>query len=126
LLKQRSFSGVQKSLRFFVCNSVLEQEILNTHPLLNLRSLPSSRYSREVENVFDAEFGLNEALGKRRREEFRREHEAFWNTGVWGPPNYIPPDPPVTARERAAFIAFHGPRTQPTRAFCRGKLLDSA
>jgi hypothetical protein len=31
-------------LVFFVANSILEQEILNTHPLLNVCSLPSSCY----------------------------------------------------------------------------------
>jgi hypothetical protein len=30
-------------------------------------------------------------------------HEAFWNTGGWAPPNYIAPDPPITDAERAAF-----------------------
>jgi DNA helicase II / ATP-dependent DNA helicase PcrA len=66
----------------------------------------------EVENIFDAEFGNASGIGKTRREKVRTEHEAFWSTGQWGPPNYIPPNPPITAAERAQFDAFHGPRTQ--------------
>src|SRR5262249_2393071 len=40
----------------------------------------------ELENIFDAEFGLANGYTKRRREQIRREHEAFWNTGNWNPP----------------------------------------
>ncbi len=35
----------------------------------------------ELENVFDAEFGHGNGLGKTRRETIRREHKAFWSTG---------------------------------------------
>ncbi len=66
----------------------------------------------ELENVFDEEFGHSERIGKKRREEIRLEHDAYWNTGQWTPPNYVPAVPPITTAERAAFLAFHGPRTQ--------------
>ncbi|GIL06877.1 MAG: DNA helicase [Betaproteobacteria bacterium] len=66
----------------------------------------------ELENVFDAEFGDASGIGKQRREKIRLEHEAFWSTGQWGPPNYVPPNPAITAAERAQFSAFHRPRTQ--------------
>jgi len=66
----------------------------------------------ELESVFDAEFGVATNLGKKRREEIRLEHEAYWSTGQWGNANYIPPDPPISDSERARFVAFHGPRTQ--------------
>jgi DNA helicase II / ATP-dependent DNA helicase PcrA len=66
----------------------------------------------EVENIFDAEFGNATGIGKARREKIRYQHEAFWSTGQWGPPNYIPPDPPISPAESAQFDAFHGPRTQ--------------
>ncbi len=62
-------------------------------------------------------------IGKRRREEIRREHEAFWNTGTWAPPNYIPPDPPITDAERASFTAFHGPRTQTYSCVLPGEIV---
>jgi len=66
----------------------------------------------EMETVFDAEFGHVYGIGKKRREQIRYEHEAFWSTGTWGPANYIPPDPAITGAERTQFNTFHGPRTQ--------------
>lgn len=66
----------------------------------------------ELETIFDAEFGSTRNLGKTRCEQVRLDHEAFWSTGQWGPPNYIPPNPAISAAERAHFQQFHGPRTQ--------------
>jgi DNA helicase II / ATP-dependent DNA helicase PcrA len=77
----------------------------------------------ELENIFDAEFGESDDIGKRRREEIRREHEAFWNAGVWGPANYIPPDPPITSAERTAFNVFHGSRTQTYSCVLPGEIV---
>ena len=77
----------------------------------------------ELENTFDAEFGHSAHVGKRRREEIRREHEAFWNTGAWGSASYIPANPPITAAERASFAAFHGPRTQTYSCVVPGEIV---
>ena len=44
----------------------------------------------ELEIIFDAEFGHTHGLNKTRCEQIRLDHEAFWSTGQWGPPNYIP------------------------------------
>lgn len=86
----------------------------------------------ELEKVFDAEFsrasgyvpGHAEAgYTPSRCEEIRREHEAFWGTGQWGPPNYIPPDPPITDTERMAFRNFHGPRTQTYSCVLPGEIV---
>lgn len=77
----------------------------------------------ELEKIFDAEFGHANGIGKRRREEIRREHEAFWSTGQWAPPNYIPPNPPITQPERDAFNAFHGPRTQSYSCVLPGEIV---
>ena len=77
----------------------------------------------ELTNVFDGEFGHANGLGKTRSEEIRREHEAFWSTGQWAPPNYIPPDPPITAAERTSFNAFHGPRTQTYSCVLPGEIV---
>lgn len=67
----------------------------------------------ELENIFDKEFS-KETTGvtPSRAGLVRRDHEAFWSTGLWYPPNYIPPDPQVSASERTAFSQFHGLRTQ--------------
>lgn len=77
----------------------------------------------ELENIFDAEFGHNSGVGKRRRERIRLEHEAFWSTGQWGPPNYVPANPPITAAERAQFGTFHGPRTQSYSCVLPGEIV---
>jgi len=66
----------------------------------------------ELENIFEIEFAKDSGVTRSRAELIRREHEAFWSTGVWDPPNYIPPDPPISDQERRRFIEFHGPRTQ--------------
>ena len=79
--------------------------------------------SWELENVFDAEFGYVSGIGKKRREQIRADHEAFWSTGQWGPANYIPPDPAITAAERAQFNAFHGPRTQTYSCVLPGEIV---
>lgn len=79
--------------------------------------------SWELEEVFDAEFGHTAGIGKERREKIRLEHEAFWSTGQWGPPNYVPPNPPITAAERAQFGAFHGPRTQSYSCVLPGEIV---
>src|SRR5207247_4161406 len=66
----------------------------------------------ELENVFDAEFGVSSNIRSRtRQKEIRRYHEAIWSTGVSDPPNYIPPDPAINAQEAHTFVAFYTPTT---------------
>lgn len=77
----------------------------------------------ETEEIFDSEFGLSHGHAKGRRVAIRREHEAFWSTGSWTPANYIPPDPPISAAERAQFSAFHGPRTQTYACVLPGEII---
>ena len=67
----------------------------------------------ELRHIFEAEFG--EQQGNRsitRREEIRRDHEAFWCTGGFDPESLVPPDPPISDEERSRFRSFHGPTTQ--------------
>jgi superfamily I DNA/RNA helicase len=97
--------------------------MLRVANLLHYPADPLVLDSWELTNVFDAEFGHANALGKIRSEEIRREHEAFWSTGQWAPPNYIPPDPPITTAERASFNAFHGPRTQTYSCVLPGEIV---
>jgi superfamily I DNA/RNA helicase len=66
----------------------------------------------ELKRIFESEFAQASAITPTRSEEIRRDHEAFWSTGQWDPPNYIPPDPAITDVERGNFVRFHGPRTQ--------------
>jgi superfamily I DNA/RNA helicase len=97
--------------------------ILRTAGLLHYPADPLVLDNWELESIFDEEFGHSEGIGKRRREAIRLEHDAYWNTGQWAPPNYIPPDPPITAPERAAFLAFHGPRTQTYSCVLPGEIV---
>jgi len=67
----------------------------------------------ELRNILEAEFGKTMGIrGVTRPEQIRRDHEAFWQTGEFDPPNVIPPDPPISDDERDRFNRFHGPRTQ--------------
>jgi DNA helicase-2/ATP-dependent DNA helicase PcrA len=78
----------------------------------------------ELENVFDAEFGVSSGTRSRTRQrEIRRYHEAIWSTGVSDPPNYIPPDPAVTTQEANTFVAFHTPRTQTYACVLPGEIV---
>ena len=60
----------------------------------------------ELDKIFGEEFGAVQNVGKRRTHDIRRNHEAFWSTGSFAPPNYIPPVPPITDAERDALTAF--------------------
>lgn len=77
----------------------------------------------ELETIFDAEFGESNNIAKRRRAEVRRNHEAFWSTGTWGPPNYVPPNPPISTKEKNLFKAFHTPRSQVYSCVLPGELI---
>jgi DNA helicase-2/ATP-dependent DNA helicase PcrA len=67
----------------------------------------------ELRHIFEAEFGKTMGIrGVTRPEQIRRDHEAFWDTGEFDPPNVIPPDPPISDHERERFNQFHGPRSQ--------------
>jgi DNA helicase-2/ATP-dependent DNA helicase PcrA len=91
----------------------LALSILKTAGLLGLYPAdPVVMDDWELRNIFDAEFAKSAGFPPTRCEEIRREHEAFWSTGQWGPPNYIPPNPPIQQSERSRFSAFHVPRTQ--------------
>lgn len=66
----------------------------------------------ELREIFEAEFGESCGVGSiGRREQIRRDHEGYWCTGEFDPPNIIPPDPPITDAERDQFNKFHRPRT---------------
>lgn len=81
----------------------------------------------EVENVYDAEFGEFAGIrSKDRRRDIRAHHEAFWSTGQWGPPNYIPPDPPITEDEGKAFQVYHAGRSQLYACVLPGEIVRQA
>jgi superfamily I DNA/RNA helicase len=77
----------------------------------------------ELKNIFDKEFGSTRNIGSTRCEEIRRNHEAYWSTGEWGPPNYIPPTPPISEAERNHFHAFHELRTHTYSCVLPGEIV---
>jgi DNA helicase-2/ATP-dependent DNA helicase PcrA len=101
----------------------LALRLLRRAGLLQYPSNPLVLDSWEVENVFDAEFGHVQHLGKKRTEAIRREHEALWSTGQANPPGYAHPNPPITVPERNAFLAFHSPTTQTYSCVLPGEIV---
>lgn len=77
----------------------------------------------EVEHIFDGEFRAVTGMGKRRAEDVRRAHEAFWNTGEPMPAGYLAPDPPITDEERTAFRGYHRQATQTYAAVLPGEIV---
>ncbi|TAK24803.1 MAG: hypothetical protein EPO40_23845 [Myxococcaceae bacterium] len=77
----------------------------------------------ELKNIFDSEASVSFKRAPGRCESIRIEHEAFWSTGVWSPPNYMPPTPSITVDERTAFAGFCGPRTQVYSCVLPGEII---
>lgn len=100
-----------------------EQVSVSTLHSLALRSLraasllaypvdPCVMDNWELERVLDAEFSKVSGHTPGRCKNIRGNYEAFCGTGQWLPPNYIPPNPPITQAERTNYQQFHTPRTQ--------------
>ena len=77
----------------------------------------------ELRNIFDSEFCQVSGRTPGRCQEIRRDHEAFWSTGTHDPPNFIPPDPPISQPERDQFRGFHSPRTQTYSCVLPGEIV---
>ncbi|MBN1833426.1 MAG: ATP-dependent helicase [Deltaproteobacteria bacterium] len=91
--------------------------------LLTYASDPTVMDRWELKNIFDAEFSDSTKIRPSRCKEIRRHHEAFWSTGHWGPPNYVPPNPPISQNERNTFGQFHHPRTQTYSCVLPGEII---
>ncbi len=98
----------------------LALRVLSAANLLSYPVRPRVMDNWELENIFDAEFSKASGYTGRagtgytpgRCSKIRRDYEAFCGTGKWVPPNYIPPDPPISSTERADYEGFHRLRTQ--------------
>lgn len=91
----------------------LALRILKKEGKLNQYPVPPTVLSQwESGHIIDAEFSVCCGKTLPRSREIRKQYEAFWSTKQWRPPNYRPPDLPVTEGERAAFKSFHEMRTQ--------------
>lgn len=110
----------------------LALRVLRAAGLLQYPAHPLVMDDWELKNVFDAEF--SRASGYRpgqtragytpsRCGDIRRDYEAFCDTGQWSPPNYIPPDPPITDIERQDYQRFHVPRTQTYSCVLPGEIV---
>ncbi|SMC67972.1 ATP-dependent helicase [Pedobacter africanus] len=77
----------------------------------------------ELSNVFDAEFSNSANITPTRSGDIRRDHEAFWSTGVWNPANLPVLAVPVTQADRASFNGFYGPRTQTYSCVLPGEMV---
>ena len=66
----------------------------------------------ETRAIFDAEFSHVTGFPPSRCEEIRGHNEAYWQTGTFNPPNFIPPNPLITTNEQQSFQAFHAARSQ--------------
>ncbi|MCC7026552.1 MAG: ATP-dependent helicase [Saprospiraceae bacterium] len=77
----------------------------------------------ELSEIFDAEYGHSNSANPTRCGEIRRDHEAFWSTGNWNPPNLPVPKKAITAAERQSFTAFYSPRTQAYSCVLPGEII---
>lgn len=91
--------------------------------LIRFPAGPSVLDDWEVDNIFNAELSDRSGLPPTRCDDIRRHHEAMWSTGVWDPPNYIPPTPQISEAEVRAFTAFHGPATSVYSCVLPGELV---
>ena len=77
----------------------------------------------ELSTIFDAEFAQVANINPTRCGEIRRDHEAFWSTGVWNPPNLPVLNNPVTQADRNTFNGFYVPRTQAYSCVLPGEIV---
>ena len=101
----------------------LALRILRSAGLLNYPSNPMVMDNWELKEIFDYEFSRESGIRTKRCGEIRQYHEAFWSTGQWGSPNYIPPNPSISQNERNNFTNFHYPRTQTYSCVLPGEII---
>ena len=77
----------------------------------------------ELKNVFTSEFREAHACSKKRADFIRRDREAFWSTGVFDPPNYIPPRPPIEEAARLLYVSITRARAACVLSFARGRVV---
>lgn len=84
---------------------------------------PSVLDEWELANIFTREFADATGIPPTRANLVRRHHEAFWSTGLWDPPNYVPPTPPISGEERERFDRFHRPTTEAYACVLPGEIV---
>lgn len=66
----------------------------------------------EIENILELEFSITSGYTPGRCKKIRVYNEAYWSTGQFSHPNYVPPNPPITPIEQQTFQNYYTPRMQ--------------
>lgn len=77
----------------------------------------------ELSTIFDSEFSRSLGSTPTRAGEIRRDHEAFWSTGVWSPANLPAFKVPITPQERNSFNGHYLTRTQTYACVLPGEVI---
>lgn len=110
----------------------LAMRVLRKAGKLHYPASPKVLDKWETENIFDTEFSETkrdrskpalQGLTRSRAGEVRGAVEAYWNTGKWDHPSYIPPDNPVSDLEIETFLQFHQPATQTYSCVLPGEIV---
>lgn len=99
-------------VRVSTLHSLALRILRNTGNLTQYPADPMILDDWELDNVFDAEFSESISVTPSRGGDIRRNHEAFWSTGSWTPPNLPVVDPPISQQEKTSFNNFYSLTTQ--------------
>lgn len=77
----------------------------------------------EIDNIFDSEFSCSIGVTPTRAREIRRDHEAYWSTGIWNPANLPRFNNPVSLQERNSFNGHYSTRTQTYSCVLPGEVI---
>lgn len=77
----------------------------------------------ELVGIFDNEFSSSLDSTPTRAGEIRRDHEAFWSTGIWNPANLPAFNVPITQQERNSFNGHYATRTQTYACVLPGEVI---
>lgn len=77
----------------------------------------------ELSAIFDSEFSSSLGSTPTRAGEIRRDHEAFWSTGIWNPANLPAFNVPITQQERNLFNGHYLTRTQAYACVLPGEVI---
>lgn len=77
----------------------------------------------ELSTIFDSEFSRSLGSTPTRAGEIRRDHEAFWSTGIWNPANLPAFNVPISQQERNSFNGHYSTRTQTYACVLPGEVI---
>lgn len=112
-----------QSVRVSTLHSLALYILRRTGNLAQYPTDPAILDDWELDNVFDNEFSNTIGITPTRAGEIRRDHEAFWSTGIWNPANLPPVNNPITQRERNSFNGHYSTRTQTYSCVLPGEVI---